>query len=187
LANKYHTVIKPPRTGKRGRPKKDQIVVNDDLFCATVKKIRRKNIIIQVIKDIVYGTKEQIEEKFISSPSKKINTSYVERSNADWHLWNSHLSRKSLTFARSIDYLCTKFAICILFYNFIRPHSTLSKRIDKETGKKFTVPITPAMAAGLTDRPLKLSEILALPNATKVGHHQKFYWLKNLSRATAII
>jgi hypothetical protein len=55
-----------------------------------------------------------------------------------------------------------KLAICLTDYNFIRPHSTLSKRLDSLTMKNFTLPTTPAMAAGITDRPLTFTELLGL-------------------------
>lgn len=48
-------------------------------------------------------------------------------------------------FAKSFRWLKAKFAICVAFYNFIRPHETLSRGKDR-----IFRPKTPAMAAGIT-------------------------------------
>ena len=39
-------------------------------------------------------------------------------------VWDAHLTRKSLMFAKSFRWLKAKFAICVVFYIFIRPHET---------------------------------------------------------------
>ncbi|MDR1315162.1 MAG: hypothetical protein LBQ12_16110, partial [Deltaproteobacteria bacterium] len=91
-----------------------------------------------------------------SSPSNTINTSLIERSNLNWRLWDSHLTRKSLCVSKYIQHLRAKFAISFLFYNFIIPHSTLSKRINPITNQKKNLPKTPAMASGIANRPMTL-------------------------------
>ena len=85
-----------------------------------------------------------------------INTSYVERSNLNWRLWDAHLTRKTVMFAKSFRWLKAKFAICVGFYNFIRPHETLSRGVDR-----IFRPNTPAMAAKLTDHQWSIKELLA--------------------------
>ena len=85
-----------------------------------------------------------------------INTSYVERSNLNWRLWDAHLTRKTVMFAKSFRWLKAKFAICVGFYNFIRPHETLSRGADR-----IFRPNTPAVAAKLTDHPWSIKELLA--------------------------
>ncbi|MDR1110169.1 MAG: hypothetical protein LBP92_05600 [Deltaproteobacteria bacterium] len=117
--------------------------------------------VIRVERKIVYGTEEQIKDKLNNSPSKTINTSYIECSNATLRLWDLHLTRKSYTFAKSIDFIRAKLAICISFYNFIKPHGTLSKFKDKISGNTIFKPVTPAMACNLTDRPWTISELLS--------------------------
>jgi IS1 family transposase len=154
----FHSEIQFERTGKRGRPKNPILVVDDDLIYATVKKIRKNGHVTKVVRNVVYGTKDQVAEKLAYSPSKTINTSYVERSNGTLRLWDSHLTRKSLTFAKSLDFLQAKLSILALSYNFIKPHGTLSKQ---PSGKK--IPTTPAMAAGITNRPWTYAEVLGGP------------------------
>jgi len=56
---------------------------------------------------------------------------------------------------KSFRWLKAKFAICVAFYNFIRPHGTLSHSKDK-TFK----PNTPAIAAGITTHQCSIKELL---------------------------
>jgi hypothetical protein len=65
------------------------------------------------------------------------------------------LTRKSLTFAKAFRWLKAKFSICVAFYNFIRPHETLSRAMDR-TFK----PTSPAMAAKLTEQLWSVKELL---------------------------
>jgi hypothetical protein len=48
---------------------------------ATVKKERAEGRVKKVERTIVFGTEASLEAKLEHSPSKTINTSYVERSN----------------------------------------------------------------------------------------------------------
>jgi len=84
------------------------------------------------------------------------NTSYVERSNLNWRMWDAHYTRKSLMFAKSFRWLKAKFANCVGFYNFIRPHETLSREADR-----IFRPRTPAMAAGVTDHQWTIKALLS--------------------------
>ncbi len=56
---------------------------------------------------------------------------------------------------KSVRWLKAKFAICVSFYNFIRPHETLSRGEDRVFRPK-----TPAMVAGLTNHPWTINELL---------------------------
>ena len=104
---------------------------------------------------IVFGSKERIEEKMKALPGKTINTSYVERSNLNWRLWDAHLTRKRLTFAKSFTWLKAKCSICVSFYNFIRPHETLGRAMDRTFKPK-----SPAMAAKITNQLWNINELL---------------------------
>jgi hypothetical protein len=57
---------------------------------------------------------------------------------------DSHLRRKSQTFAKEMPHLKARLAVIILIYNCIRPHNTLSKNPDKSH-----TPRTPALVANL--------------------------------------
>jgi len=113
LKELFHKTIEPEPTGRPGRPRKPKKVVNDDLDYATVHKTRDKGRVVKVETNIVFGSEERIEKRIKELPSNTINTSYVERSNLNWRLWDAHLTRKSLTFAKSFRWLKAKFSICI--------------------------------------------------------------------------
>ena len=156
LKELFHKLIKPEPTGRPGRPRNPEKVVNEDLDYAIVHKTREKGRIVKVETRVVFGSAERIAKRMEELPGKTINTSYVERSNLNWRIWDAHLARKSLRYAKSIRWLKAKFSICVAFYNFIRPHETLSR-----TDNRKFLPKTPAMAAGITDHQWTTQELLA--------------------------
>jgi MFS superfamily sulfate permease-like transporter len=156
LKELFHKIMPPKPTGRPGRPRKPEKLIDEELDYATVHKTREKGRVVKVEKNIVFGSADRIEKKMKHLPSKTINTSYVERSNLNWRIWDAHLTRKSIMFAKSFRWLKAKFAICVGFYNFIRPHETLSRGEDRVFRAK-----TPAMAAGITDHQWTIKELLA--------------------------
>jgi hypothetical protein len=144
LREVYSEEIPVERTGKRGRPRKPERKIDPQLDYAVVHKTREKGKVVKVERRIVYGDEKRIDAKIAQSPGKKINTSYIERANGTLRQTDSHLKRKSQTFAKEIPHLKAKLAVVILMYNCIRPHNTLSKNPDKT----YT-PRTPALAAKL--------------------------------------
>jgi IS1 family transposase len=150
----YKTVLREcysreaPRApaGKKGRPKKAEKILDPELDYAVVHKTRENGKVIKVEQRIVFGNEERIEEKLSQSPSRKINTAYVERSNGTLRQADSHLRRKSLTFAKEMPHFKAKLNIIVFFYNFIRPHATLSMNPDKTK-----TPRTPALCAGIIE------------------------------------
>ena len=156
LKELFHTLVKPKPTGRAGRPRNPEKVVDENLDYATVHKTREKGRVVKIETRVVFGLAERIEKRMEELPSKTINTSYVERSNLNWRMWDAHLTRKSLMYAKSIRWLKAKFSICVAFYNLIRPHETLSRTDDR----RF-LPRTPAMAAGVTDHQWTVRELLA--------------------------
>ena len=156
LKELFHTVVQPEPTGLPGRPRSPEKVIDDSLDYAIVHKTRENGRVVKVEKNVVYGSEERIKARLQDSPSNTINTAFVERINLDWRLWDAHLVRKSITFAKSVRWLKAKFAICVAFYDFIRPHETLSRGKDR----KFR-PKTPAMAAGITNHQWTPRELLS--------------------------
>jgi hypothetical protein len=142
-----------PPTGKRGRPSNPKLVVDPDLKYATVHKTRREGKVVKVERKIIFGTRESIARSLLNSDSNTINTSYIERTNLTMRLWDAHLTRKTMKFARSLAHFEAKLGISMYKYNFIKPHSTLTKRAQR-------VPTTPAMAAKIRNRPCSFEELL---------------------------
>jgi IS1 family transposase len=83
----------------------------------------------------------------------RISTSYVERQNLSMRMGMRRFTRLTNGFSKKVDNLAAAVSLHYLFYNFARPHKTLSK------GK---YPTTPAMAAGVADHVWSLKEIAAL-------------------------
>jgi IS1 family transposase len=164
LRELYSTQVPVPPTGKRGRPAGPQLILDPELLYATVHKHRKGGIIVKVERTVEFGTLEGVMECLKNSPSKTINTSYVERFNLDLREWDSNLSRKSMAFSKAFYSLETKASLTIFRYNFIRPHRSLSKP-KKHGGSKTT----PAMAAGITDHPWSMKELLQTPRPVGIA------------------
>ena len=158
ILEEYHAVREFEKTGKRGRPKKFVKEIDSEINYATVHKTREKYRVVNVETKIIYGTQESVEQKLEKSVSKKINTAYIERSNGTLRLYDSHLQRKTLKFAKDKELLKAKLAIIITHYNFVRPHWTLSKNADKSFTSR-----TPAMVAGFTEKLWTIKYLLEIP------------------------
>jgi len=123
LAATFSQNVKPSPTGKPGRPKSPERIIDADLDYATVHKTRQKGRVVKVERKIVYGEEERIVTRLASSPSQTINTSYVERSNLTFRMLDAHLSRKTLCFAKCKRWLKARFSAIAAIYNFVRPHT----------------------------------------------------------------
>jgi hypothetical protein len=158
LKEMYPTVEQPAPTGKPGRPRKPPTAPQADLDYATVHKTRVKGRVTKVERKIVYGDEERIAARLATSPSRTINTSYVERVNGTLRQTDAHLRRKALTFAKAWRWFEAKLALTTFVYDFIRPHGTLSRNPDRTT-----TPRTPAMKAGLAESPWSWTDLLQRP------------------------
>jgi len=158
LGEIYSEEIPVERTGKRGRPRKPQRIIDAELDYAVVHKTREKGKVVKVERRIVYGDENRINEKLAKSPGKKINTSYIERFNGTLRQTNGHLRRKSQTFAKEKPHMRARLAVIILVYNCIRPHNTLSKNLDKTR-----TPRTPALTAGLIEKNWTIKKAFKIP------------------------
>lgn len=86
------------------------------------------------------------------SPDKKyISTSYVERANLSMRMHMRRFTRLTNAFTKKFENHCHMVALYAVFYNFVRIHKTLK--------------VTPAMAAGMSDRLWSVEDIIALIDA----------------------
>jgi IS1 family transposase len=83
-----------------------------------------------------------------------INTSYAERQNLTMRMSMRRFTRITNAFSKKFENHCHALALYFVFYNFCRVHKTLGA--------------TPAMAAGLVDRVLKMTDVVALIDAREV-------------------
>ena len=83
-----------------------------------------------------------------------VSTSHVERQNLTMRMQMRRFTRLTNAFSKKVEYHLYAVALHYTYYNYVRPHGTLSK----EAGK----PTTPAMAVGLSEKPWTFADILAL-------------------------
>ena len=95
---------------------------------------------------------------------KHVSTSYVERSNLTMRMHMRRFTRLTNAFSKKVENHAHAVALFTTYYNFVRLHKTLR--------------VTPAMAAGVSDRLWDVSDIVALVEAreappTKRGPYKK--------------
>ncbi len=81
-----------------------------------------------------------------------ISTSYIERQNLTMRMSMRRMTRLTNAFSKKVENLSAAVALHFMWYNFGRPHKTLSK----------PYPTTPAMAAGVTGHVWTAVEIAKL-------------------------
>jgi IS1 family transposase len=155
----YGETITPPRSGRRGRPRKSYKVPPAGLTYATVHKTRAKGRVVKVEQRIIFGTAGDVGAALArSASSRAVNTSFVERQNGTDRNRNARKVRKSYCFSKdwSVHRAITYFTM--YSYNFCWAVRTLRVKGEDGTWQRQT----PAMAAGLTDHVWSLSEWLTL-------------------------
>ncbi|MDE0005883.1 MAG: IS1 family transposase [Rhodospirillaceae bacterium] len=85
------------------------------------------------------------------------NTSYVERYNLSMRMGMRRFTRLTNAISKKLDKHCAMLALYFHAYNWVKPLGSLRTKRDNR--------VTPAMAAGLTDRPATLAELVALVDA----------------------
>jgi IS1 family transposase len=80
-----------------------------------------------------------------------ISTSFVERQNLTMRMSMRRFTRLTNAFSKKFENHCHALALYFFFYNFCRVHKTLGA--------------TPAMAAGVTDRIMKMEDAVSLIDA----------------------
>ena len=79
---------------------------------------------------------------------KHVSTSYAERQNLTMRMSMRRFTRLTNAFSKKFDNHCHALALYFMSYNWIRIHSSLR--------------VTPAMAAGLTDKLMSWEDVVAL-------------------------
>ena len=169
LLEVYGQWEQPPRKGSRGRLPKPRRIPPPNLCYAVVVKKRERGRVVEVTTRIVYGSSAQIKKALRTSPvSSTINTYGVERNNLTIRQHSRRMGRKVNAFSKDPDYLEHQLTLAFAYYHFVVPHHALRQRLPRalptkgRTGsfKKWR-PVTPAMAAGLTDHVWTMDELLS--------------------------
>jgi len=90
-----------------------------------------------------------IKQPVFGNPDPKyISTSFVERQNLTMRMQMRRFTRLTNGFSKKFENHCHALALYFTFYNWIRIHKTLR--------------VTPAMAAGLTDKTMDWADVVAM-------------------------
>jgi IS1 family transposase len=152
----FGTEVVPPRTGKRGRPRKPYKVSPAGLNYATVRKTRKKGRVVDVVKRVVFGTAAAVQAALAHSrASRTVNTAFVERHHGTDRNQNARKARKSYCFSKDwwVHRAMTFFTM--YSYNFCWPVRSLRT----EAGEART----PAMVAKLANHVWTLMEWIRRP------------------------
>jgi hypothetical protein len=68
------------------------------------------------------------------------------------------MTRLTNAFSKKFENHASALSLYFVYYNFCRPHQTLTKNSGK--GSKNKIATTPAMAAKLTERPWTIEELI---------------------------
>jgi IS1 family transposase len=154
--------------GKRGRKPKPKLLPPSNLLYAQVVKQRQGGRVVQVTKKVIFGSPEAIQACLaLSTTSQTINTSFIERNNLTCRQCNGRLSRKVLSFSKDLSWMEKHLWLSLSYYHFVLPHASLAQTLPEPqptlgTGSpKKSVPVTPAMKAGITDHVWTMEELLS--------------------------
>ena len=147
----------PVRTGRRGRP---PLLVEPGLLMGQVVKRYAQRRVISTSQRVVRGTAEAIGAVLeATATGTGIHTAYIERLNATFRSHLAPLVRRGRAIAHTRATLEAGMWLVGTSYNLCWMHDSL--RLEAPAGRDRTwCERTPAMAAGLTDHPWMLRDLL---------------------------
>jgi hypothetical protein len=163
LVANYSEPEPPPFKRGPGRPRTQPKRLRDpDLRSTQVDKRKEKGRVVEVSRRIVFGQPAAIAEVIErGGGASQGNTAYVERNNLTLRQTNGRLVRKALSYSKDAALLYWSTELDDAVYNLTHQHWALRQRpAEPETAGRKWCPRTPAMAAGLTDHPWTLLELL---------------------------
>ena len=93
-----------------------------------------------------------VKTRVIGDPDMKhVSTSYAERNNLNIRMHSRRMTRLTNAFSKKMENHAHAMALHFLYYNFVRIHKTLK--------------VTPAMAAGVTDRLWEVADMVGVLEA----------------------
>jgi IS1 family transposase len=123
----------------------------------------------------IYGADPQAETRYspakcigaerhpkIGKPDPKhISTSYAERSNLTMRMHMRRFTRLTNAFSKKVENHAAAIALHMMYYNFVRIHQTLK--------------VTPAMAAGVTDKLWEMDDLVTLVEQWELANQRPEY------------
>lgn len=147
----------PVYTGRRGRPR---LVLAAGFQLGQVVKQYAKRRVVGVKPRVVQGTAGEIAAVLAATGTGQgLHTAYIERFNATMRSALAPLVRRGRAIAHKVDTLTAGMYLVGCAYNFCWTHGSLRRLAPAGTRRKWQER-TPAMAAGLTDHPWTMQELL---------------------------
>ena len=110
---------------------------------------------------------DKVQRLAISPVSNTINTSFVERDNLTQRQSSRRLTRRTNGFSKEITWLEKQLWLSMAYYHLVLPHKSLRQQLATPEPTRGTGsprrwrPVTPAMAAGITDHVWTTTELLS--------------------------
>ena len=168
LLQVYGQWVQPARRGTRGRYPDPRQVPPPDLLYAQVVKHRRRGHVVAVTTKVIFGKAKAIKARLASLPtSTTVNTSYVERENLTLRQRNRRLTRKTNAFSKELPWLEKQLGLSLAYSHLVLPHGSLRQPLEapeptrRQGSQRRWKPVTPAMAAGITDHLWTTPELLS--------------------------
>lgn len=168
LLHVYGVWQQPVRRGSRGRFPHRRRVPHPDLLSAQVVKHRTGGRVVAVTHQVIFGADAAIQARLAQSPTSTMsNTSFVERDNLSLRQHNRRLTRKTNGFSKDSGWLEQQLWLALAYYHLVLPHDSLAAKLavpepTRGAGSaRRWCPITPAMAAGMTDHAWTTAELLS--------------------------
>jgi hypothetical protein len=168
LLHAYGTWYQPQRRGDRGRYPKPRRVPLPSLLYAQVVKRREKGRVVEVGSKVVFGDPDTIAARLATSPvSNTVNISFVERDNLTQRQSNRRLTRRTNGFSKEITWFEKQLWVSLAYYHLVLPHHSLRQRLPTPEptrgigSPRRWRPVTPAMAAGVTNHVWTTTELLS--------------------------
>ena len=132
-----------------------------EILMGTVIKKTAKKRVVEVIRRVTQGGAEAaIALLAASGGGKPLHTAFLERLNATFRERLASLTRRCRHAARKVSQLQAGMWLVGCTYNLGFPHHELSRRTARVQAHPGEVPMTPAMASGLTDHVWSMRERL---------------------------
>jgi len=186
-ASQARRVFREARRGARGgRPR---LTLPGGLLLAQVVKQHAHRRLTGLLRRVVLGTAGAVQARLDATqalPGAVVNTAYIERLNATFRAHLAALVRRTRAAARRTATLEAGMWLVGCCYNFCWPHRSLRRwRTPTDPPGTRWVARTPAMAAGLTDRPWALHDLLTYrvppPPVKRRGRRPR--WLQESAHA----
>jgi len=168
LLQTYGEWYQPQHQGSRGAYPKPRRRPPPSLRYAQVVKRREGGRMVHVSTRVVFGSPEAVAASLAHSPvSSTVNPSFVERDNLTQRQSNRRLTRRTNGFSKDLTWFEKQLWLSLAYYHLVLPHQSLRERLPtpeptRGAGSPRTWrPVTPAMAAGLTDHIWTTGELLA--------------------------